>query len=269
MPAFIVRRQAALERLMVRLMAAAPQRWALKGGLALETRLKDRARASMDMDIDHVHGIGAAREDLARAAQLDLGDHFSFVITESRETQSESEGLAGRFRMESALAGSPFEVLQVDVTIAPPGAWEVEIGQRPGLLAELGLGPVEVALVPLERQIAEKLHAYSRKYGEKGRASTRVRDLIDLVLIRRLERIDGQKLRAAIELTFATRKTHAVPLNVPAPPAAWRVSFRQGSARVGIGSDVDEAHDLVASWLEPVLSGRASGRWDPEQGVWR
>ena len=34
---YAVRRQAALERLLVRLMTTAPNRWALKGGLALET----------------------------------------------------------------------------------------------------------------------------------------------------------------------------------------------------------------------------------------
>jgi hypothetical protein len=43
-PAFIVRRQAALERLVARLTRVAPGRWALKGGFALETRLGERAR---------------------------------------------------------------------------------------------------------------------------------------------------------------------------------------------------------------------------------
>lgn len=69
-PNLVVRRQAALERLMVRLMIVAPGRWALKGGLALETRLRGRARASMDMDIDHAQGRDAAREDLAEAHRL-------------------------------------------------------------------------------------------------------------------------------------------------------------------------------------------------------
>ena len=42
--AYIIRRQAALERLIVRLTKVAPDRWALKGGLGLETRLGERAR---------------------------------------------------------------------------------------------------------------------------------------------------------------------------------------------------------------------------------
>lgn len=44
-PVMVVRRQAALERLMVRLMKVAPGQWALKGGLALDTRLGARARS--------------------------------------------------------------------------------------------------------------------------------------------------------------------------------------------------------------------------------
>jgi len=67
-PAYMVRRQAALERLLLRLMKVAPDRWALKGGLALETRLGERARVSIDLDADHVHGADAARADLQRAA---------------------------------------------------------------------------------------------------------------------------------------------------------------------------------------------------------
>ncbi len=52
-PTYIVRRQAALERLIVRLARVAPDRWAVKGGLALETRLCDRARVSLDLDADY------------------------------------------------------------------------------------------------------------------------------------------------------------------------------------------------------------------------
>ncbi len=45
---------------MTRPMVTAPDRWALKGGLALDTRLgSERARASMDMDVDHDQGADA------------------------------------------------------------------------------------------------------------------------------------------------------------------------------------------------------------------
>ena len=80
-PAYIVRRQAGLERLTVRLTTVAPSRWALKGGFALETRLGGRARVSVDLDADHVQGAEAARADLQRAAIAEEGDHFGFALT--------------------------------------------------------------------------------------------------------------------------------------------------------------------------------------------
>jgi len=43
-PAYIVRRQAALERLIVRLTKIAPDRWALKGGMALALRAASSRR---------------------------------------------------------------------------------------------------------------------------------------------------------------------------------------------------------------------------------
>ncbi len=266
-PVFVVRRQAGLERLMARLIVVAPDRWALKGGLALDTRLGDRARASMDMDIDHAQGAKASREDLAGACNLDMGDHFSFNISGSTEFQEGGTQLAVSYRVDSGLAGAPFETLHVDITLDAPGAWEVVYARRPGLLAAVGLGPIEVPLVPLERQISEKLHAYTRTYGT-GKPSTRVRDLVDLVLIRLLARVDADKLRVAVTQTFSARKTHGVPTQVPKPPASWRVPYHEEAVKVGTPLDLADAYTLVASWLDVVLIGMAHGMWDPVRGVW-
>ena len=80
-PAYVLRRQAGLERLMARLTALAPGRWALKGGFALETRLGRRARVSLDLDADHLRGALAARADLQQAGVAEIGDHFAFAVT--------------------------------------------------------------------------------------------------------------------------------------------------------------------------------------------
>jgi hypothetical protein len=149
-PAYIVRRQAALERLIARLMVVAPDHWALKGGLAIETRLGLRARASVDLDIDHPQGAEAAREEFARAVARDLDDHFSFTIREVRELRTDATSLALRYALACSVAGAAFEPIQVDVSAALPYRWEVERAQRPGLLAALGLGPIDVLLILLE-----------------------------------------------------------------------------------------------------------------------
>lgn len=251
-PAYILRRQAALERLIVRLARVAPDRWVVKGGLALETRLGDRARVSLDLDADHINGGEAARVDLQRAAIEDVGDHFAFALVGSETLRDAGVGLAVRYTLQSSLAGRPFEPVQVDVTIAAPDVWDAQPAQRPGLLTDLGLGPIDLLLVPLERQVAEKLHAFTRTYS--GGETTRVRDLVDLLLVRQHEYVDVAKLRNAIRQVFNRRATHPVPARLPPPPRALAVAYRRAAEPVGIAATLDAAHRILADWLDPVLA---------------
>jgi hypothetical protein len=248
----MVRRQAALERLLARLSAVAPDRWALKGGMGLEARLGDRARVSIDLDADHVHGAEAARADLQRAALEDAGDHFGFALVGSEELRDEGVRLAVRYHMESQLAGRPFEPLQIDVTFAPPDPWDAEIQSRPGLLAGLGLDPLRLLLIPLERQVAEKLHAYTRTY--RGGGTTRAKDLVDLILIRQYANVDADRLRAAIQRVFLRRATHPVPEQLSAPPTALAVAYRREARGISTVPELVEAHHQLAEWLNPVLA---------------
>jgi len=263
--AYILRRQAGLERLMARLTRAVPGRWALKGGLALEIALGQHARPSVDMDADHVLGSSAARADLQLAVAEDLGDHFTFAIVGSEDLSDGGVSLAVRYRIGCELGGRPFEPLQVDVTEAPPDPWDAEPAQRPGLLEELGLGPIQVLVAPLERQIAEKLHAYTRTYNG---GTTRAKDLVDFVLICRHARMDAHRLKDAIYSVFGRRGTHPVPDRLPAPPAELGVSYRREAIDVGIEPSSEAGYKLTAAWLDPVLACTASGAWDPDRAQW-
>jgi hypothetical protein len=257
-PAYVLRRQVALERLTVRLMTVASGRWALKGGFALETRLAGRARASVDLDAEHRQGAEAARADLQRAAIAEAGDHFGFTLIGAEELRGAAIDLAVRYRLESSLAGRLFEPLQVDVSVAAPSPWDAQPARRPGLLADLGFAPIEVLLVPLERQVAEKLHAYTRTYASGG--TTRARDLVDLLLIREHGHLDALVLREAIRLVFDRRATHGVPERLPPPSRELAVGYRREAAQVRVVSEIDSAHRLLAEWLDPLMAGMRGGR---------
>ncbi len=60
-----LRKSVAFDRLLARLFAVAPDRWVLKGGLALDYRLGAKARTTMDVDL-----AGAGDEDAATADLL-------------------------------------------------------------------------------------------------------------------------------------------------------------------------------------------------------
>jgi hypothetical protein len=257
-PAYVVRRQAGLERLALRLMTVAPGRWALKGGFALETRLGEHARVSVDLDADHLGGAEAARADLQRAIVAEVGDHFGFALIGAEELRSGGVGLAVRYRLESSVAGRPFEPLQVDVSLTAPDPWDAQRATRTGLLIGVGLGPMEVWLVPLERQVAEKLHACTRTYETGG--TTRARDLVDLLLIHEHERLDVVALQGAIWRVFHRRATHAIPGHLPPPPRALAVGYRREAGQVGVLPELMHAHRLLADWLDPVLTALADAR---------
>ena len=51
MPLVRLRKMVAFDRLLARLTKSQPDQWVLKGGLALQLRLGDRARTTKDIDL--------------------------------------------------------------------------------------------------------------------------------------------------------------------------------------------------------------------------
>jgi hypothetical protein len=146
----------------------------------------------------------------------------------------------------------------VDVTDVPQVPWDAQPARRPGLLAEFGFEPIDFLVIPLERQAAEKLHAYTRTY--RSGPTTRVRDLVDLLLIEQHKDLDATVLVASITEVFARRSTHAVPSSLPPPPGELAVAYRKQAERVGLTTSLAAAHRLLSEWLNPVLAGIRSGR---------
>jgi hypothetical protein len=56
-------------------------------------------------------------------------------------------------------------------------------------------------------------------------SNSRVKDLVDMVLLARLRTMDKSLLQQAISATFSLRGTHPIPVNLPAPPGFWTVPF--------------------------------------------
>ena len=57
--------------------------------------------------------------------------HFSFAVAGSEELRESGLGLAVRYTLEGALAGTIFEPLQVDVSLAPPEFGDGQPAQHP------------------------------------------------------------------------------------------------------------------------------------------
>ncbi len=211
----------AYDRMLARLVATAPGDWVLKGGFAMDLRLRDRARTTKDVDLAWHAEDDALTDALLDAAATDLGDHF--VISLERTDAQPDLGGSHRFHVAVSLAGRPFESFLLDVGTYDDPVAGYETLTTPDLLGFAGVAPVTVPALPLATQVAEKLHAYTRTY-EGGRPRTRTKDLIDLALVAALFPLDAHELRTAIDTVFARRATHQPPDALPTPPPTWRTA---------------------------------------------
>lgn len=241
------RKRVAFERLLARLVVGADGRWLLKGGFALDLRLAAGARSTRDIDVEW-HG---ERDDmldlLLDSASLDLGDYFVFTLADTG-IAPERLGSSRRFQVRAALAGRPFEAFPLDLAFRDDPLPAVEHLTTSSLLSFAGIPPVQVDAIPLEVHVAEKLHAYTRRY-EGDRPSTRVKDLVDLALIADLGGLDDRRLADAIATTFERRGTHPVPGTLPPPPRSWAAPYRQLATAVGLASNLDDGHAAAAALL--------------------
>src|SRR3954468_9878881 len=169
-----LRKTVVFDRLLARLLIVAPGRWHLKGALALDFRLGSGTRATRDMDLGRADDEAATTADFRAAQAADLGDWFVFAIARTGALDQLVDGAAVRYRVTAMLAGRPFEQVTVEVSFgsAPPAP---DALRGPDLLAFADIAPLTIPALPLERHVAEKVHAYTRDYGA-DRQNTRVKD---------------------------------------------------------------------------------------------
>ena len=227
------RKRIAFDRLLARLVATAPGDWVLKGGFAMDLRLRDRARTTKDVDLAWHAEHDALTDALLDAAATDLGDYF--VGSLERTNAQPDLGGAHRFHGAASLAGRPFESFLLDVGTHDYPVTGHETLTTPDLLGFAGVAPVTVPALPLATQVAY-LHAYTRTF-EGGRPSTRTKDLIDLALVAALFPLDAHELRTAIDTVFARRATHQPPDALPKPHRAGgtRTASSRRPSRPGRG----------------------------------
>jgi len=249
-----LRKEVVFERLLARLLQVQPSGWMLKGAIALEFRLRDLARASTDVDLEGFTSLEDAERVLQRSAVLDLGDRFGFAITRLRTAPTDTGPTLATYQVTAELGGRTFDQAHADVQLGRQAPIAPEFIAGPDYLAFAGVPSILVPALPLPFQIAEKVHAYTRRYVD-GRPSTRVKDLVDLTLITTSipYDVDCMALAAAITRTFAERATHPVPRALPPPPSDWATSYANQAKEAGLRAVMSDAHAKVAALVDPAL----------------
>jgi hypothetical protein len=196
----------------------------LKGGVAMELRFAENARATKDIDI----GISGEREERMALFQkaLSLGfDEFTFQLKGRPLNMAKVDAV----RLELAIRYKTRAWQTIEVDLGPSGTAAVDLVE-PVIrgLAAMGLRvPSPVRCLNLNEQVAQKLHACTGPYSQ-GRA----RDVLDILLINLLGRLDPVAVRAAAEQVFTARATHGFPPTVRTPPE-WQLELEVLSKELG------------------------------------
>ncbi|MBI2858074.1 MAG: nucleotidyl transferase AbiEii/AbiGii toxin family protein [Chloroflexi bacterium] len=269
-PVLRLRKLVVFDRLMARLMIVAPDRWVLKGAVALHFRVGSQFRTTKDLDLSRQDNEEAATADFLSAQSVSLGDYFTFLIERTGKLDQAVEGAAVRYHVTAQLGGRRFEDVTVDVGFGDAAVAAPEMVRGPDLLGFAEIPPAQVPALPLEEHVAEKVHAYTRSY-VGGVPSTRVKDLVDLVIISSLFSFKAARLRRALEATFTNRASHELPASLPLPPPEWRIPYRRMASEVNLDSDIVVGYERARTFLDPVLARTApdKAQWDQVRRMWR
>ena len=239
-----------IERLIARLFADPNAPWLLKGGFAMELRFRPKARTTRDIDLTATTSTGLMelREQLQAAAERDLGDYLDFRIGSlRRELPGAPEG-GGRFPVEALLAGRVFGRFHIDIGIGDHVRCQPDFLIWEDVLGFAGIEPARAIAISKAQQFAEKLHAYT--YAWDDRENTRVKDIVDLVLLIERGELDPGEVAAAIRETFARRNTHAIPRELTAPPPSWASEFPSLARQVELMTlELDAAFKVVVEYF--------------------
>lgn len=249
-----LRRQVAFDRLLARLFDSADTQWVLKGGYAMELRFRV-ARATRDLDFT-VRTTSSSSEDavldyLQEAGQRDLNDFFSFRVGARMMDLDGAPYGGSRYPVDAMMAQRTFAKFHLDVGIGDVVLDPLEHIETRDWFGFAGIPPASVPTIQREQQFAEKLHAYTLP--RAGAVNSRVRDLVDMVLLIRSGALNKSVVVEALRRTFDRRGTHPLPTTLQPPPADWDKPFQALAEECQLGLSVDMAFAELTQFTTMVL----------------
>ena len=224
----------------------------VKGGVALELRMRDRARATRDLDLILNRDLG---DPLAALEDLLVEPYEGFAFRRKGEEYRMPNG-AVRVKVQVSFQGREWGTVEVDLANRE-GETEVELVPGIPLLEEFGIaGPEEIECLSLRHHVAQKLHAVTRPMPD-GRQNDRFRDLVDLLLLRQFVH-DHAAVASACAEVFSRRGTHPWP-PVIIPPDEWRQPFARMADETGLPvREIDTAVAEISDWIAQIAGATPS-----------
>lgn len=260
-PLIRLRKRITFERLLARLQEKENSPWVIKGGFALELRLGDRARMTKDLDLGidlgyfHPMEVTAAtvasklREDAATSNR----DYFTFVVPETGEVDLAIPGVkAFRYIVEARLDGRRFETNRIDIGLGDPLIPPFDHLEGSDLLSFANIPKARFRTTSRAQHVAEKIHALTRPY--EDRINTRVKDLIDVILLMNLGLPQTREVKKVVTEIFIARNTHEIPKVIEPQPKSWATPYRVMANELEIAEiDIDSATSRINKYWKTIF----------------
>ena len=111
-----------------------------------------------------------------------------------------------------------------------------------------GIVPPIVELLSREQQFAEKFHAYTLP--GRIRPNSRVKDLIDIVLLLQRGSLKQKRIKESLEVVFTRRKTHQIPYKIDPPPDNWKPVFDKMAKECNVNIEIEKAFIVLKNFIE-------------------
>lgn len=238
-------------------------RFLLKGGTYLELRLGTASRSTSDVDGLYRGQFDDLIEHVDKALAQPWGP-LTFERTAPQRIERAARVVKPlRFTVKVKLRGQTWR--SVDVEVAPDegqAAAGEEVIASPRL-DHFGLpSPNTLVGIAMDYQVAQKLHACTDPHAPPEFVNDRVRDVVDLLLIRDAFYADNdvRELAAVCRTLFASRAREAETLGAPprswppvvTPNALWARDYAREAEKVGLGRPLEDAVEQVNRWITQI-----------------
>jgi len=238
----------------------------VKGGLYLELRLGLNARTTKDVDA-LFRGSAEEFERAVDGVLVEPWGPFSLVRTELVRVEKANRVVKPyRFDIKLIVRGATWRRVQVEVSFPEGRLGEFATSVPAPAVGFFGvLSPDEIIGIAMDYQVAQKMHAASDPDVPPDLINDRVRDIVDLVLIKENQYAADPTpatLKAACVDVFDARAAEAVTIgSIPRhwPPKfvandSWVVAYPALADSVGMTYTLDGAIAIAQAWVDAITA---------------
>lgn len=251
-----LRRKVAFDRLLARIfLEDLSPSFLLKGGYAMELRY-EKARATRDLDLTYLERFGdLPRQEISKEifqelrdiSQMDMQDFFSYQIGEAQLDLENAPYGGARYPVVSFLDGRLFVRFQMDIGLDIM-VNKVDKIRGHDWLEFCDIRSPMMSMITKEQQFAEKIHAYTLP--REDRINTRVKDLIDLLLLISKPHLNLEACKEALQIVFKARGTHTLPTKLQHPPDKWISLYQKMATECGLDPSMMSAFERIDHFFQ-------------------